>query len=162
MEFAPKLMGHKFCAALLLLTLASAELRLPRSKSKQAPEVRRLEGCRTISFAELCELPALPVGCFQLQLPSDAQRCELRGPHAAPARLVTAENVTGVATLRTQGELRITGSIQMISLRFDAGTLVFDDAQVEAWHEDHPDELIDQGGAFSSRGPFTLTNSYLT
>ena len=31
MEFAPKLMGHKFCAALLLLTLASAELRLPRS-----------------------------------------------------------------------------------------------------------------------------------
>ncbi|CAK9112396.1 unnamed protein product [Durusdinium trenchii] len=127
MEFAPKLMGHKFCAALLLLTLASAELRLPRSKSKQAPEVRRLEGCRTISFAELCELPALPVGCFQLQpsdaqpgtgcfqlQPSDAQRCELRGPHAAPARLVTAENVTGVATLRTQGELRITGYLGRI------------------------------------------------
>ena len=41
-------------------------------------------------------------------------------------------------------------------------TVVFDDAHVEAWHEDHPDELIDQGGAFSSRGPFTLTNSTLT
>ncbi|CAK8987616.1 unnamed protein product, partial [Durusdinium trenchii] len=95
--------------------------------------------------------------------PSNAQqRCELHGPRAAPARLVTAENVTGVATLRTQGELRITGSIEMISLRFDAGTLVFDDAQVEAWHEDHPEEVIELGGAFSSRGPFTLTNSNLT
>ena len=31
MVFVPKPMGHKFCAALLLLTLASAELRLPRS-----------------------------------------------------------------------------------------------------------------------------------
>lgn len=41
-------------------------------------------------------------------------------------------------------------------------TVVFDDAHVEAWHEDHPDELIVQGGAFSSRGPFTLTNSTLT
>ncbi|CAK9012006.1 unnamed protein product, partial [Durusdinium trenchii] len=40
-------------------------------------------------------------------------------------------------------------------------TLVLDDAQVEAWHEDHH-ELIDLGGAFSSRGPFTLTNSNLT
>ncbi|CAK8996265.1 unnamed protein product, partial [Durusdinium trenchii] len=52
--------------------------------------------------------------------------------------------------------------IPMTSLRFDAETVVFDDAHVEAWHEDHPDELIDQGGAFSSRGPFTLTNSTLT
>ena len=41
-------------------------------------------------------------------------------------------------------------------------TLVFDDAQVEAWHEDHPEEVIELGGAFSSRGPFTLTNSNLT
>jgi len=52
------------------------------------------------------------------------------------------------------------GSSQLLVL--PPRTLVFDDAQVEAWHEDHPDELIDQGGAFSSRGPFTLTNSYLT
>ena len=47
--------------------------------------------------------------------PSNAQqRCELHGPRAAPARLVTAENVTGVATLRTQGELRITGHLGRI------------------------------------------------
>ena len=47
------------------------------------------------------------------------------------------------------------------SLFLPPRTLVLDDAQVEAWHEDHH-ELIDLGGAFSSRGPFTLTNSNLT
>lgn len=33
MDLGPKVMGHQFCAALFLLTLASAELRLPGASS---------------------------------------------------------------------------------------------------------------------------------
>ena len=43
----------------------------------------------------------------------------------------------------------------------DARTMIFEDAQVEAWHET-PDLSIDQGGAFFSGGPFNLTRSNLT
>ncbi|CAK9059654.1 unnamed protein product, partial [Durusdinium trenchii] len=92
-----------------------------RSKRRRCADWRAAERSVSQRFANFQHCP---LGAFSSRPPSNAQqRCELHGPRAAPARLVTAENVTGVATLRTQGELRITGSIEMISLRFDAGSL---------------------------------------
>lgn len=44
---------------------------------------------------------------------------------------------------------------------FNPRSMIFEDAQVEAWHET-PDLSIDQGGAFFSGGPFNLTRSNLT
>ncbi|CAK9110645.1 Putative phosphatase YitU [Durusdinium trenchii] len=96
---------------------------------------------------------------------SPAMRCQLRGPASAhaplrPAQLRAAAQGV-VTTCGTPGELRITGQIQMISLRLEAETIVFEDAQVEAWHET-PDLSIETGGAFHSEGPLTLTRSNLT
>ena len=40
-------------------------------------------------------------------------------------------------------------------------TMIFEDSQVEAWHE-MPEVLVPVGGAFHSTGSFTLIRSYLT
>ena len=47
----------------------------------------------------------------------------------------------------------------LISVEFR--TMIFEDAQVEAWH-DTPDLSIETGGAFHSEGPLNLTRSNLT
>ncbi|CAL1148547.1 unnamed protein product, partial [Cladocopium goreaui] len=122
---------------------------------------RRLQ---VIGWAELCERKKLTAGsCFQLQPTVAAPLCELQGPHGrhgAPAQLRPA--AAGILTL-TSGELRITGQIQMTSLRLAAKTVNFADAHVEAWHEGLSDpNSTESGGAFFSNGSFTLTRSHLT
>ncbi|CAK9104951.1 unnamed protein product [Durusdinium trenchii] len=101
-------------------------------------------------------------------------RCQLRGPASAhaplrPAQLRAAAQGV-VTTCGTPGELRITGSHGCALLQSCdfcviflvlAWTIVFEDAQVEAWHET-PDLSIETGGAFHSEGPLTLTRSNLT
>eukprot|EP00438_Fugacium_kawagutii_P031713 Skav215629 [mRNA] locus=scaffold620:113868:119870:- [translate_table: standard] len=72
------------------------------------------------------------------------------------ARLRSALPAAGTAA-----QLR---SIQMTSLRFEAGTLSLEDAEVDAWHEapSDPREPIQFGGAFYARkGSFTLSRSNL-
>ncbi|CAK9110649.1 Probable outer membrane protein PmpB (Polymorphic membrane protein B) [Durusdinium trenchii] len=110
--------------------------------------------CEAISWADLCERQLTSGECFQLQPgTSPAMRCQLRGPASAhaplrPAQLRAAAQGV-VTTCGTPGELRITG------------TMLLEDAQVEAWHE-APDLSIEAGGAFHSKGPLTLTRSTLT
>ncbi|CAK9017602.1 unnamed protein product [Durusdinium trenchii] len=155
-------------AVALLLGVVSAELRVER-EPRHAPRSGNqddVQDCEAISWADLCERQLISGDCFQLQPgTSPAMRCQLRGPASAhaplrPAQLRAAAQGV-VTTCGTPGELRITGQIQMISLRLEAETIVFEDAQVEAWHET-PDLSIETGGAFHSEGPLTLTRSNLT
>eukprot|EP00913_Durusdinium_trenchii_P017244 g16214.t1 len=62
--------------------------------------------------------------CFQLQPGALPVRCQLQGPtFPAPAQLRGAAPSGVVTTCWTRGELRITGQIQMKSLRIEAETL---------------------------------------
>ncbi|CAL1133303.1 unnamed protein product [Cladocopium goreaui] len=131
--------------ATIFVILCPAELRVSRQSTKgqqsshpvpqPAAEAgsRHLQDCEVIGWAELCEQKKLTAGsCFQLQPTAEAPLCELQGPHGAPSQLRPA--TAGILTL-TSGELRITGQIQMTSLRLAAKTVNFADAHVEAWHE---------------------------
>ncbi|CAL1141136.1 unnamed protein product [Cladocopium goreaui] len=158
--------------ATILVILSPAELRVSKQsttgqqRSHPVPQpaaetgARHLQDCEVIGWAELCERKKLTAGCFQLQPTAAAPLCELQGPHGAPAQLRPA--TAGILTL-TSAELRITGQIQMTSLRLAAKTVNFADAHVEAWHEAPSDPNSNaSGGAFFSEGSFTLTRSRLT
>eukprot|EP00435_Cladocopium_sp_Y103_P027822 s3514_g6.t2 len=115
---------------------------------------RHLQDCEAISWADLCgrELTA--------GSPSETPSCQLQGPQGAAVQLRAAQDIV---TLQTLGELRITGHFQMTSLRLEAQTLNFEDAEVEAWHEvSSAPNLTTKGGAFYSSGSFTVTRSNLT
>ncbi|CAL1141713.1 unnamed protein product [Cladocopium goreaui] len=159
--------------ATIFVILSPAELRVSKQSttgqqsSHPVPQpaaervARHLQDCEVIAWAELCERKKLTAGsCFQLQSTAEAPLCELQGPHGAPAQLRPA--AAGILTL-TSGELRITGQIQMTSIRLAAKTVNFADAHVEAWHEAPLDpNSTASGGAFFSEGSFTLTRSRLT
>ncbi|CAL1156681.1 unnamed protein product [Cladocopium goreaui] len=157
-----------------LFVCASAELRVSKRSTFTGQEsshpvphpadgasARHLQDCEVIGWVELCERKKLTArACFQLEPTAEAPLCELQGPHGAPAQLRPA--TAGILTLRS-GELRITGQIQMTSLRLAAKTVNFADAHVEAWHEGPSDpNATALGGAFFSEGSFTLTRSRLT
>ncbi|CAL1141954.1 unnamed protein product, partial [Cladocopium goreaui] len=108
--------------------------------------------CEVIGWAELCERKKMTAGsCFQLEPTVAAPPCELQGPHGAPAQLRPA---AGEILTLTSGELRITGQIQMTSLRLQAKTLNFADANVEAWHEgpSDPNSTATGGGFLTKKG----------
>ncbi|CAK9104955.1 Uncharacterized protein (Fragment) [Durusdinium trenchii] len=157
---------------LLCASHALAELRVERVESSHAvshawadrSDARPLrEDCEVISFTDLCERQLSSGECFKLQPSTSPASCQLWGPaFPAPAQLQGDAAAQGVVTTcGTRRKLHISGQIEMISLRLEAETMIFEDAQVEAWHET-PDLSIDQGGAFFSGGPFNLTRSNLT
>ncbi|CAK9029176.1 unnamed protein product [Durusdinium trenchii] len=138
------------------------------SQSHSQSPGRRLqvEPCPVVRWIELCKGFLEAGSCAQLSKfdPSNVRGgCRLRGPptSAAPARLL---GIGGLVTMKTGEELRISGNLHMTSLRLEAGTLIFENAQVVTSPEPPPgaENSAIKGGAFRSYGRVIFANSNVT
>ncbi|CAE7747371.1 pmpB [Symbiodinium sp. CCMP2456] len=109
------------------------------------------EDCELVQWDDLCG-HQLPVGkCFRIQ-PRTASVCELLGPdNSGEPSLLLGD---GLVTLQTEGSLRITGNLRVKSARFEAESIVFQDAQVET--QQSAANSSAQGGGFMAEGMLTL------